>query len=240
MKKLLLIYLLVIPLATTSQEVVKKPSVFSLGVSFSPEYSYRVLKATEDKYEWSVKYSDSLDKPKFGYTAGFYASHDILKQLTLETGIMFSDKGDKMTTSNFEALDPNDPLLLRLKSITMIKTYYYLEIPVRVSCRIVSAKLSVAIVAGISGNIFLDSKTKTIMRYNDGSPDEKDTNSGGNGNRGTVSVLAGIGLDYKLTDKLCIGFEPVYKRDITTVYSSDITKLYFYSFGANIGIKYRR
>jgi hypothetical protein len=46
-------------------------------------------------------------------------------------------------------------------------------------------------------------------------------------------------LDYKLTAELSIGFEPVFNRDITSVNSSDYVKTYFYSLGANIGLKYR-
>jgi hypothetical protein len=179
LKTLLLVQLLMLPLMMTSQESGKKPSPFSLGVIFSPEYSYRLLKVTADSNDWITALSDSLEVAKFGYTTGFTASYDVLKRLTLETGMLFSDKGYKMTTSNFYAFDPIDPLLMKLESVTLIVSYYYLEIPIKVRYRIVAGKFSVGITTGISGNIFLDNKIKTIIRYNDGTPDEKDSSSGG-------------------------------------------------------------
>jgi hypothetical protein len=238
-KNILLIPIFLFTLTALSQETKNKPSAFSLGISFSPEYSNRVLKAKEDEYESLIAMIDSSEVPKFGFTTGIHTYYDVLKRLTVESGILFSDKGYKMTSSNFVAADPNDPLLLNLKSITEIIKIYYLEIPVKVNYQIVSGKLSVLIVGGVSANIFLDNKVKYTLRYNDGSEDTHDSNSGANMNSLTVSLLAGIGLDYKLTGKLCFSFEPIYKRDITTVYSSEIAKHYFYSFGANIGLRYR-
>ncbi len=239
MKKTLLISMFLFPLMLLCQEADNKLSQFSLGISFSPEYSYRVLKAKEDKYESFVALSDSMEVPKFGFTTGIQIRYDILKRLNIESGIQFTDKGDKMINSNFVAADTNDPLLLNLNSITTVKKVYFIEVPLKVSYKIVSGKFSLSVFGGISANIFLDNNTKSIIKYKDGTEEVQPTNREGNFKSINVTMLAGIGLNYELNKKLCLNFEPIYKRDITEINTSDIISYYFYSFGANVGLRYR-
>lgn len=208
------------PVMLLCQETDNKLSSFSLGISFSPEYSYRILKAKEDKYESLVALADSMEVPKFGFTTGIQIRYDILKRLSVESGIQFTDKGSKMTVSNFLAADTNDPVLQNLKSVTTIAKIYYIEVPLKLSYKIVSGKFSLSVFVGLSANIFLDNNTKSILKYNDGSKDVQSSNREGSFNSITVSMLTGIGLNYELNNKLSLIFEPIYKRDITGINTS--------------------
>ena len=69
--------------------------------------------------------------------------------------------------------------------------------------------------------------------------DVQSSNGEGSFNSITVSLLTGIGLNYELNNKLCLIFEPIYKRDITEINNADVAYYYFYSFGANIGLRMR-
>jgi hypothetical protein len=221
------------------QETDNKLSKFSLGILFSPEYSYRILKAKEDIYEILVAMSDSMVEPKFGFTTGIQIKYDILKRLNIESGIQFTDKGSRMTVSNFVATDTNDPVLQNLKSVTTIAKIYYIEVPLKLSYKIVSGTFSLSVFGGLSANLFLDNKTKSILKYNDGSKDVQSSNREGSFNSITVSVLTGIGLNYEFNNKLSLIFEPIYKRDITGINTSIVAYYYCYSFGANVGLRMR-
>jgi hypothetical protein len=237
--KTLLILMFLFPVMLIGQETDNKLSKFSLGISFSPEYSYRILNAKEEKYENLVEIINSMEVPKFGFTTGIQIRYDVLKRLNIESGIQFSDKGSKMTTSNFVAADTNDPVLQDLNSFTTVKKVYYIEVPLKASYKIILGKISLSIFGGISANIFLDNNTKSIIKYNDGTKDVQHSNSEGNFKSITVSMLTGIGLNYDLNEKLCFIFEPIYKRDYTEVSSVELAHCYFYSIGANIGMRYR-
>lgn len=240
MKQILSILVSMTPLFMVAQENTKTQSQFTFGVVFSPEYCYRDLQGSNDTLIFFTEWLDSIQEAKFGYTAGFTVSYKVLKYISIESGIMFSNKGFKMIYSDFSgASDPNDPLLMRLSSINQTVSFYYLEIPVLSRFQIVSGKFIIAPAIGLSANIYLDSRLKSIIKYNDGTPDEKEIYEADNGKNFTLSVIAGIGIDYNLSDKLSIGIEPVYKRDIFKSNSSDTFNQYFYSFGANIGLEFR-
>ena len=157
------------PIILQCQETDNNLSKFSLGISFSPEYSYRILKAKEDKYEGLVAMSDSMVEPKFGFTTGIQIRYDILKRLSIESGIQFTDKGSRMTVSNFVAAEPDDPVLENLESVTTVEKIYYIEVPLKANYKIISGKFSLSFFDGLSANLFLDNKTKSILKYNDGS-----------------------------------------------------------------------
>lgn len=67
---------------------------FSIGINFSPDYSYRKLYLANDEYGF-VKHRNEKESPRFGFTTGLTVCYRLNSRFALESGLQFSDKGDK-------------------------------------------------------------------------------------------------------------------------------------------------
>lgn len=54
-----------------------------------------------------------------------------------------------------------------------------------------------------------------------------------------LDVLAGVGMHYQANRQWSIGFEPTYQRAVTPVFEDKKIKVYPYSFGGQLGVRYR-
>ncbi len=248
MRKFCLILFMCLPFVLFSQTAdTVKPNVlpkikdttkthkFEIGFSFSPEYSYRTLKANGDEQSQLVKQSrDTMEIAKFGFTGGVNVAYRINKNIVVETGILFADKGEKTKKMSFSETAPGQSPIY----ITYKYNDYYLDIPIKANYYIQTGKLKLYVTAGVSANIFLTQKT-TILQGHSNSDYEKTTFKVNPGfNRFNLAVLAGAGLNLKMTEKMNLKVEPVYTRCITSIINAPV-KAYFYSAGVNIGIYYK-
>jgi len=231
--------LTLIPLTVFSQVNDSTPSrKFSFGITFSPDYCYRTLKS-DTSVKWLTDSRDSLEIPKFGFTAGLNLALKINNRISLETGLLFSDKGEK--TKEFALFgitpsgqpDPDQPT-----KCSSVFHYSYIDIPVKVHYYLLTQRAKLFLSAGISPNVFLSQSVTSTFEYSDGHT-TKTTSAGNAGFTGiNLTVIAGLGFGYDLTNKFYLKIEPEYRRSITSIVDAPM-KVYLYSIGINTGLYYK-
>lgn len=210
----------------------------SIGLTFSPDYCYRTLHP-DASVKWIADNRNTLEIPKFGYTTGLNIAKSINKKITLETGLLYSDKGERTKKYSEVWLTSSgqpDPALPT--AMTFIYHYIYLDIPIKANYYFLTQKAKFYLTAGISPNVFLSQKTTSILEYSDGHNTKKNSSGNSSGfSRINLTVIAGLGFSYDFTNKLYFKIEPTYRRSITSIIDAPI-KGYLYSVGLNTGIYY--
>jgi opacity protein-like surface antigen len=203
---------------------------FEIGISFSPDYTYRKLKSDAQSKD-IADIRDTMETAKFGYTAGLNLAYHINKRFVIETGLLFSDKGEKTKKVSFTNV-PSGQLPIYY---TYKYHYLYLDVPLKVDYYILTGKFKFYATAGVSGNIFLTQKTTLIQGHDNGDSESTVSTNSSGFNRINFAVLAGIGLDYPISNKLKLQIEPVYRLSVTSIVDAPI-KSYLYSAGVNFGL----
>jgi hypothetical protein len=227
-----LTFLILFPLTILSQsiDITTKSKKIAIGFTFSPDYCYRTLKP-DTSSQWIAQSRDSLEIPKFGFTTGLSMLYQLNKRFSLETGLQFSDKGEKLkeVTLIWGQPDPSLPI----KS-TFIYHYNYLDIPIKVNYNISTSRLKFFVSGGLSTNLFLFQKTTSRLEYIDGNT--MTNNSISNGlSRVNLAIVAGFGINYDLTNRLTFRIEPTYRRSLYSIIDAPV-KGYLYSLGMNTGL----
>jgi opacity protein-like surface antigen len=226
---------IIIPLSTYCQSSgsCKKKS-FSIGLSVSPDYTFRTLKANTSN-QWLADSRNDIEIPKIGYTVGLKLHSGLNKRFSFEAGLLFSDKGErtKKTDLNFA----QSKQALPVESF-MIIHYYYLDVPLKVKYYFLAIRNGGFFVsAGISPNLFLTLKSTSIVEYDDGHI-KKNHSYGGNLSRINLSFTAGLGFQTDISKALYLSIEPTYRRSITSIIDAEL-KSYLFSAGLDLGLFYR-
>lgn len=222
-----------------------KTKKWALGLTYSPDFCYRTA---FNKNNQST-YSNIVEKPKYGYTAGLNILYRLMDKIGVEFGILYSTKGQKINTESYTWINPDDlqdPTVPNYNSSAAVigtnrktkYTYQYLEIPVKINAYLVShKKLKIFPSLGCSINIFTGKKTESTFDYNDGRT-EKEKSSYYNSKNipsAEFAVLVGVGVTYDISDKLFVKFEPSYRSFIRPLVDYPLSGT-FYSIGANTGL----
>lgn len=203
------------------------------GIIYSPEYSFRTLRATTEAKPFS-DLRDNIEIPKFGYSTGINFSYQLSSTCSFEVQALFSDKGEKT-----KKYDLKNPVIVASQDkvpylISFVNHYYYLDVPLKINYYLITKKIKFYLTAGISANAFLYQKTISTIDYKDGSSETSTSVSHPDFQKINFGVLAGFGMNYNLTDKYTLKLEPVYKHSITSIVTGPV-KSYLYSAGINIG-----
>jgi len=228
MKKIFFIFFLLVSNISFS----KSPSLPRnlLGVTFSPEYSYRFLSGS-DTYSWLIDLRNEIENPKFGNTIGFKYSYRILNKFFIEGGALYSSKGydTKKLDLIYNDPEPNAPVSLYKRY-----SYSFLEIPVCANYQLFDS-CGFFISLGFIGNFPTRERVSTFFQYADGS-ETHDVSSGRSTTTNIfLSGIGGIGYFFRLSDKFYLKTEPFFKCSITPS-ASDNVKDYFYSYGLEVGV----
>lgn len=207
---------------------------FQLGVTYSPEMSYRHLKATTD-YNWFKKIQDDMDAPKFGFSAGINFGCILSTRLTLEIQALYANKGYQTKERIVETELQSGPLIKMPYLSNAVYSYRYLDIPLKLNYYLINKKVKFYITAGFSANIFLDQQTTTIIKYKDGSENKFKSNTKKGGEPFNFSTLVGVGLNYNLSDHNIFKIEPAFNYSITPLMNAPI-KNHLYTAGIRVGI----
>ena len=129
--KLVLAFLTLFPVTAFSQNnnntITKR---IQFGLTFSPDFCYRTLKPDASNSSKSIADSrDRLEIPKFGFTTGWSLLLQLNKRVTVETGLQFSDKGEKKKQTTLISLPP-DPGPI---NHTTAYHYNYFDIPMEMN-----------------------------------------------------------------------------------------------------------
>jgi hypothetical protein len=226
MKKFLTILILSISFLGFCQQTDTLPkNKFNLGLSFSPDYNYRVIKAAGAD-AWMKEIYDTLEVPKFGYSFGANLFFNINEKFFIGTGVFFADRGEKTKNYNVEPVS------------NYSNHYYYLEVPAKAQYYLLAGKVKFFISAGFSANIFLGGHSTVKPFGYSGAGDPVVYRASKNTSRLGLSTVLGLGLDCPVSHRWYIRLEPTFKRALTPL-ADGLLKRYFYSAGFNIGLFYR-
>lgn len=230
MKKYFTIVLICLPFILFCQSSdTTRSGKLEIGISFSPDYSFRTLKP-DDTSKWITDSRDSIEIPKFGYTVGAFLNYKLNKKIKIETGILFSDKGEQTKKYSLEnTVSGQQPIKYSFND-----HYYYIGVPVKADYYFLIGKLKFYITAGVSADIFLFQKITSIVSY---ANNDQKTNSTSNPGftRLNLAVVAGCGINYPISKKINFKMEPIYRRSVTSIINAPV-KSYLYSAGINIGV----
>ncbi len=234
--KYLISFVLLLPLALFSQsENQPKQGKFSVGLTYSPDYAYRVLKPDASAL-FVVKMRDSLESPKYGFTTGLNLAFRLSNMLNFETGLLFSNKGERMREVVFEHPPGQTGTQLPEKG-SFIRHYFYLDIPLKAKYHFTDGRTKIFVAAGLSTNIFLTSRETEVLTYPDGSIENKTVQNDLPFNKVNLALIAGFGLSYDISQQLYFKIEPTYRRSLMPIANTPI-KPYLYSAGMDVGIFY--
>lgn len=235
--KPIFLFLMLLPLFSLCQETEsQKADRVSIGLIFSPDYSYRTLKSDDDG-KWVADSRDTMEIHKFGYTTGLSLVYKLNSNIRFETGLLFSDKGEK--TKPRTGLIVLEPVAILPVKVRFIYSYNYLDIPFKINYLVSDKKLKLFITGGLSANIFLFQKTTSIIEYEDGTTERNTLTDRRRGfDRINLAFLVGFAAEYELSKRLRLHLEPVYRRSITSIISSPL-KEYLFSAGVNTGVYYK-
>ena len=175
-----------------------------------------------------------MEIAKFGYSTGFNLVYRIKNNFTIESGILFSDKGEKTKKYSLE----NSPSGNLPISNMDIHHYIYLDIPFKANYYVLTGKLKLFITAGVSANIFLTQKNTSVLGYSDRATEKQTSKINSGLSKINFSFIAGIGIDCPITKKINFKIQPVYRRSINSIIDAPI-KSYLYSAGLNLGVFYK-
>jgi opacity protein-like surface antigen len=186
-------------------------------------------------------FRDTVEIGKFGFSAGFNFNYKFSDNLIVEAEILFSDKGEK-TKKYTLTQTGNMSEIIDLRSVsaaTFNHHYYYLDVPLKINYYLLTKNVRFYFTAGVSFNTFLYQKTTTVLEKKNGSEEKLTSFSQPKTEIVNLSLLAGVGINYNLTDRYSLKLEPVFKHSLNPIINKDAPiKSYLYSLGLNIGIAY--
>ena len=261
MKKLLfLIYLL--PLLSFSQDSIsKKERRFSIGLIFSPCYTYRKLVAFDSTYLPNVQAVDSLnsiESGKISVTPGISLAYRFTKHLRITVGLNISDKGYRSKGFGWNNSYWEGYAIFKQNFERKSRIYFY-EVPVSLSYSTYldhENRYSLNVFGGIAVCQNMHKFQYVSRRFWNGM-NNFNLNQEGDfinlyADAHSVSYLgyiAGLGFNIHASKKIYITAEPVFKYYFWHRYvlGPDLNKIYItwtgvidkpYSIGCNLGLRY--
>lgn len=216
-------------------------SKFSIGLVFSPQYSYRALHAKSDcvSCEDLIFIRDTMEKAKFGYSAGYNFGYQIKERISISFGISFSDKGEKQMCA-VAYYDTLPFYVITPIYHEVVYKYKFLDFPVEINYKFPLKNFNLIMLICVSPNFFLSKnaifKPKLYREklFLDSVTKDKNLDF----NPVNFSVIVGVGLEY-VNKKMSFGVYPKFNRDLTpSALLFDKIKQCQYSLGFENNIKY--
>jgi opacity protein-like surface antigen len=207
---------------------------FKAGIVYSPDYCYRLL-----NYHSSNKQVQNLrndnETGTFGYTTGLDIKIDLTSKIILESGLLYSIKGEQTKNTGLEWATPNPDFPIKSKTQYQFK---YIDIPVKVNYLLGGKKVKIFVSAGVSVNVFSEKKTNVISEFANGHKISENSVIDLGYLKFNLAGLLGFGIKYDLTKKISLFVEPVCRPFINSIVVDKNAKEYPYSIGANVGVYY--
>jgi opacity protein-like surface antigen len=238
-RRLLFVFLTLFPLILFCQNTdTLKQGKISIGVTFSPDYGYRVLNTSKSD-SWIADSRDTLEIPKFGYTAGVNLALRITKRISIEAGLQYSDKCYQTKNITLVAITPSGkPDTTAPVKAKFTYHYIYLDIPIKINYYLLTHRAKLYLTAGVSPGILLGLKTKATMKYRDGHSETNKSSTSSDLRTISLTAIAGLGFSYDVTNRIYFKIEPVGRCSMIPIVAAPI-KEYLYSIGVNVGVYYR-
>ena len=243
MRVLVLILLLSANTLFANQPDSLKTKKWAIGITYSPDFCFRRPYVKDG----GAPTTSNTEKGKLGFTVGANVLYRLLDKVGIEFGILYSTKGEKITTppiswqtpgSNYDPSIPNNnqSTYVFIPEKLTTYTYKYLEIPLKINVYLINKRFKIFPSIGCSANIFVGKKTHTSLKYQEGWKNETSNAYDSKNIPGVeFAVLAGIGLSYDINKKLFVKLEPSFRSFIRPLVDGPISGT-LYSVGANVGV----
>ena len=152
-----LIIAIVLPFfAIAEQKDTLSAKRMSIGISFSPDYCYRILKSDPINQAFIDKDNKSANT-SFGFSTGVNCLLKLNKKITVELGCLYSIKSEKhiFLVDN----STNTVQTPFVNEITYKYNYRYIDIPVKLNYTLFDKQIRLYVLCGLSSNVFLYQQT---------------------------------------------------------------------------------
>jgi len=224
-------------------------SVFNriqISVNFSPDLNYRTLKNNDGSLssETLIKVRNENETVKPGYTVGLNFIYNFNKNIGIETGIQYSNKGYQTKMQDYIPGDIIDPKYGFIDSSnppgnmpTQLRTIYndyYIDIPLKVNFIFGKRKIRIITATGITANLFVKETFTRIFNYVDGTTSRKTYNlSYYDYKTLNISPFISVGIDYKINNRMNLRIEPTFRYGLLKIIEQPVTA-YLWNAGLNI------
>jgi hypothetical protein len=101
--------------------------------------------------------------PNADFTAGANLQYQINKKIILETGLLYSDQGEKTKTKDIIWVTPDPAYPIKTN---VVYHYQYIDLPLSVQYRSSANKINYFFTTGIVMNVFVAKRTAVKSEYN--------------------------------------------------------------------------
>ena len=210
-------------------------SKISIGPLFSPDFSYRHLSG-DAQYQYQIANSNNYDIAKISYSGGFSLMYKLINRIDIVTGLLYSDKGEKTKELpvSYLSVSPSG------RAVSSFVNYHmeYMDIPIRVNYYLRNKRLKIFASLGVVADVLLTERIAETLQYTDGHTTTSSTKNRNGFHPVDLSLAAGMGFKYEVTEHMSLLLAPLYTRFITPLDNGPI-KSYLYTVGLNIGVYFR-
>lgn len=251
----ILLVIIFIPIALFGQE---EDTTFlsrcSIGISISPDVAGRTIfvNTDDDKMKEVADEFREIDKPFIAYTFGLGMNYSVTNHFSVETGLLFSNKGfgtKKVEMSELyfgDMIDPRYGYVYEvqpgshsgsIESVRFVHNYYYLDVPFRIYYTAGQDRLRFVGGVGITANFLLEAKHSAIYVYTNGERERITRDEQYDFAKFNVSPSISAGVDYKLNHQFNIKLVPYFSYGLIKIIDSPISSR-LWSTGLNFSVFY--
>lgn len=229
MKKILFLFSFLFSLSGFSQSSSEQPfKRFYLGVGGSADVCFRTLKIngiSNAVFEENVRYRNDNEIPKIAYSAGAQLGYMLKKRWGLELGIQYANLGYETKWKDISSsTNPSEYKKIRYN-------FHYILVPLKANVFLGERKLRFVAGAGLAAGFFLYER-HTFLYTNLG---DSKSNMNYIYNPFNLFVVANVGADLKLNERLHLRVEPYYRYGLLEILNSRISA-HLWNAGFNIAL----
>lgn len=227
--RLIIIISLLILISQGLYSQIHEQSKLSLGLNYNSNVAYRDLRG--DDILGIIDMRDDMELPKYGDNLGISFRYRLFRNIDLETGLQFLNRGFK--NDDVSLVDQSGELLDIVK---VVDKYQYLSVPVgfNISRQFGSIHLFASI--GLIGNYFL--RHQISIKESESKNKSKTTDIYDNYKDFTYSSYVTFGLSKSITNNLEFNIGPKLQYDLIYIIAAPI-KSYLYDYGLKIELIYK-
>jgi len=207
------------------------------------DQTYRNIFATESTDLANLLLASSEEeKPKMNWRLGVNYKKALSEKNYLKLGARLSSLGYKQTFeglifgSQLDILIGNQDTIVNENvpsNTTFSRDFWFVELPVSFGWIKSNEKFSIFAEAGLSPNVLITTRTKTVTDLDKSVDFQKIPGS----RTFNLSAVIGFGLSYRLSERSAIFGQPSFRYHFTSLGSENIVKEHLYSYGIEFGLR---
>lgn len=222
-----------------------------IGVNVSPNCTDLILRnnggsTTSDRV---IDRRNKRETPKLGMTAGVSFGYRFTKAISIETGVLYSNKGyqtKKDELSFGQMIDPRYGFTTysttnggaTLTHIRFVYSYHYIGIPIKANFSVGGNKWKFVSSIGVVTE-FLTKSTNTAVFYrSDGSKERNTEVLNDDYKLINLSPTVSAGVEYVLNPNMSLRAEPIFRFGVLQIIDTPVTG-YLYSAGLQVGYYFK-